>query len=265
MNTYLYHCTKGIRLFLALSIISLAQSGWAYTSGDCVRCHAKGGSESKLQISVPDFKSSVHGDKISCQECHTGVVDVKHIKDPDLGTVDCSRCHEQKNLHGMGAGAAIRPQCYSCHTRHNILSSGNAASSVAPAGLQGTCGKCHPRECGNKDYLTWLPSLQISSHKKQDFARAYDRNNCLGCHQGRAAHGEEGQVDQQQCYRCHLSSKGSQGPLMGYIHPVADYAAQPAVFASALIYQMLLAALLIGGFRFYVGRFSRKNNDRKRR
>jgi len=131
--------------------------------------------------------------------------------------------------------------------------------------MKATCGQCHPAECGKTDYLAWLPSLQVSSHKKQDFAHDYDRGNCLGCHQGQAAHGEEGQVDGQQCYKCHLSSKNSRSPLLGYMHATADFTRKPAIFASAVIYQIFLVLLLFGGIRFYVRRFSRKNNDAERR
>jgi hypothetical protein len=256
INIHLPHSAKIMGIFLIFSLMTLSRNSWAYTSVDCVQCHAKVGSESKLQISLSDFKSSVHGDKVECSECHTGVVDIRHIKDPDLGKADCSRCHEQKNLHGMVSDSANRPRCYSCHTRHNILPGKDAASSVAPGRLRGTCGKCHPGECGKVEYLAWLPSLQISSHKKQDFAHSYGRDDCLGCHQGRAAHGEKGQIVQEQCYRCHLSSDGSGSALMGSIHPIADFTVQPATFTSAVIYQLFLAMLLIAGIMFYIGWFS---------
>lgn len=266
MKSELYHCFKIIRLsFLGLCIVFFAQAGWAYTSEDCVRCHQEGSSESKLHISVSDFKSSIHGKTITCAECHTGVVDEKHRTDRTLGAVDCTQCHEQKNHHGMGSAALNRPQCYSCHTRHNILPKDNAASSVYPTALRTTCAACHPRECGRMDYLTWLPAWQISSHKKQYFGQAYDRTDCLGCHQGHAAHGEEGQIDGQQCYKCHMPSKDGGAPMMGYIHPIADISKQPAIFASAVIYQCIVVVLLIGGIGFYIRRFSRKNDDAERR
>ncbi|MEN6440347.1 MAG: hypothetical protein ABFD97_17370 [Syntrophobacter sp.] len=266
MKTDLYHFIKRIGLsFLGFSVVFLAQSAWAYTPEDCIQCHRAGSSKSSLRIDVQEFKASVHGDKATCQECHTGVVDEKHTRDRSLGAVDCGQCHEQTNRHGMGSGRADRPRCYSCHTRHNMLPKDNAASSINPGRLRTTCGGCHPAQSGKTDYLTWLPSLQVSSHKKQDFAHDYDRGNCVGCHQGRAAHGEEGQVDKQQCYKCHFSLKDARSPLMGYIHPVADSARQPAIFASAVIYQLFVVSLLVGGVRFYIRRFSRRNSNAGRR
>jgi len=72
---------------LGLSIVFLTQSGWAYTTEDCVRCHREESTESRLKIGVQSFKASVHGDKAACQECHTGIVDEKHVNDRTLGAV----------------------------------------------------------------------------------------------------------------------------------------------------------------------------------
>jgi hypothetical protein len=47
--------------------------------------------------------------------------------------------------------------------------------------------------------------------------------------------------------------------MMGYMHPKADSAKQPGILASAWIYQLLLAGLLWGGFRFY----TRRTRDKK--
>ena len=109
----------------------------------------------------------------------------------------------------------------------------------------------HPSECGREDYLSWFPSLQVVSHGKQDLSRAYDRSNCLGCHQGAGAHGEKKPINDQDCTRCH-------NDLIGFIHPKADSAKQPGILASAWIYQLFLAGLLWGGFRFYTQRSKHK-------
>jgi hypothetical protein len=134
---------------------------------------------------------------------------------------------------------------------HGILEKENALSSVYPENLKETCKKCHPVECGQTDYLSWLPSIQIASHKKQDFSRAYEKGNCLGCHQGMAAHGEEEPINDQGCYTCHLYQKG-QSRLWGYIHPRADFKKRPTIFVAAIISLLFLGFLLWGGFRFYI-------------
>jgi hypothetical protein len=46
--------------------------------------------------------------------------------------------------------------------------------------------------------------------------------------------------------------------MMGFMHPKADSAKQPGILASAWIYQLFLAGLLWGGFRFYTRRTRNK-------
>jgi hypothetical protein len=45
------------------------------------------------------------------------------------------------------------------------------------------------------------------------------------------------------------------------MHPKADSAKQPGIFALAWIYQVFLAALLWGGFRFYTRRKKSKRGE----
>ena len=243
--------------FLGILISLTCCIVWAYTPEDCIKCHKEGSTGSTLHISIKEFEASIHGRKIVCQDCHAGVEDEGHETWKGSGAVDCGECHEQENRHGLQSKIEDRPKCYSCHTRHGIFEKDNAVSSVHPEKLKETCKGCHPVECGQTDYLSWLPSIQIATHKKQDFSRAYEKGNCLGCHQGMAAHGEEKPLNDQDCYKCHLSQKG-QARLWEYIHPKADYKKQPTIFVAAIIFQLFIALLLWGGFRFYILIFSEK-------
>jgi hypothetical protein len=243
--------------FLGLLIFVMAYNTWAYTPEDCIKCHKEGSTGSKLHISIKEFNASIHGREITCQDCHAGVEDEGHETMKGSGAVVCGECHEQENRHGLQSKTEDRPRCYSCHTKHGIFKKDEEVSSVHPEHLKETCKGCHPVECGQTDYLSWLPSIQITSHKKQDFSRAYEKGDCLGCHQGMAAHGEEEPINDQDCYKCHLSQKG-QARLWGYIHPRADFKKQPAIFASATIYLVSLGILLWGGFRFYIRKLSSK-------
>ncbi len=203
-----------------------------------------------MQIPVGAFRTSAHAQELSCLDCHTGVVDERHQLTAGSGAVDCAQCHDQENRHGLH-GLENRPKCYACHTRHRILASKNKHSSVNPGQLRNTCRACHPAECGETDYLSFLPSLQLSSHKKQDFGRDYSRLNCIGCHQGMASHGEDEIIDEQSCYKCHRSRQDASS-LLGYIHPRADRLMQPGTFTAAVIYQIAAVFLLIGGFGYFI-------------
>ena len=253
---------KLILIILISSLVAVtAVTAGAYTPEDCINCHSEKSEESSLQIPVDAFKSSAHAKELNCLDCHTSVVDDRHQETVDSDAVDCVQCHDQENRHGV-QGEENRPKCYSCHTRHRILAIGDEHSSVNPMQLRYTCQTCHPVECGQTDYLSFLPSLQLSSHKKQDFGGNYSRLNCIGCHQGIAAHGKDEIISEQNCHKCHRSRQ-SASLLMGYIHPQADPLKQSGIFAAAVIYQAAAVILLIGGFGFFIRMFGGKSSKGK--
>ncbi len=236
---------------------------WAYTSKDCINCHSGDSKESALHISIEEFQGSIHGREITCEDCHTSIKDRGHVYVKGAGAVDCGKCHGQKNLHGSTSKSENRPRCHSCHTRHGILGTDDKASTVHPDQLKKTCKACHPVECGETDYLSWLPSIRIMSHKKQDFSQAYEKDNCIGCHQGKAVHGEKEPLNEQNCHICHMSVR-DQRTIMGYIHAKADFKKQPVIFAAAAIYQIFIVLLLWGVFRFFILKLFGKRRKRRK-
>lgn len=246
-------------LLFVLFIFSAVEVG-AYTDADCIKCHDRSGQGSTLKMSVEQFNRSVHAGEASCRECHVHVKDDSHEEIAGSGAVDCTACHDQENHHGPGMTEG-RPRCFSCHTRHQILSPDDPQSSVHPDRLDDTCRTCHPVQCGQTSYLSWFTSIRVASHPKQDFSQVYTQKNCLGCHQGSAAHGEAEPVNDQNCATCHLNGDG-QNQLWGVMHPEATLARQPGVFVAAVTYQLALAILVLGGFRWLV-RFFSKVSKRK--
>lgn len=241
---------------LSLSCVFLRSDALAYSPEACIRCHRQGARESSLQISVEDFRKSAHGKVLECEDCHTNIIDSSHLRLKGSSAVSCRECHEQENRHGLSAKGDLRPKCYTCHTRHRILGKEDPASSVYPQALKKTCAVCHPSECGHQDYLSSFVSLQVASHGKADLSRNYGRDNCVGCHQGNAAHGERGPIDSQDCFRCHQSMWGS-------IHPRANPEKDPALFAAALSYQALALLLLWAGVRYIMQRSVRKRRPHR--
>lgn len=248
-------------LTVLLSLISCIT--WAYTSEECMKCHAEGSTGSTHHVSIKELQDSIHGSELTCQDCHRGVKDEEHENIKGSGVVDCGQCHEQEIRHGLDSGSDKRPRCHSCHTQHAILRGDKPASSIHPNNLKKTCRSCHPRECGPSDYMSWFPSLRLSSHKKQDFSQAYEKGNCVGCHQGAAAHGETKPIDHQNCHVCHRASS-RQGKLQGYIHASAEAETQWATFTAAVIYQIVLILLVGGGILYYIRKFSGKPGDRRK-
>ncbi len=246
--------------FLLLGAIFLffPQSTLAYTTEECLGCHETGNPKTRQQLSGSAFFKSVHGQNISCQECHVGIKDQNHQHQIGSGRVNCRGCHEQVNRHGRRSSkkGSPLPACQTCHTRHDILKKDNPASTVNPENLKKTCRGCHPRECGANNYWTYFPSLQVASHAKQDFSQHYRRSNCLGCHQGQAAHGEEQPLNSQSCSKCH-GDLGGKASFLGYIHPQADPKTHPAVFVSLVLDQAWLLLLGLGGIGILSARFKR--------
>ena len=249
-------------LMLGILILFVGNHAWAYTVEECIECHKEGSPKSQLHMPLEAFEASIHNrEKITCLDCHVHVTDESHETTKGSGAVDCSECHEEENKHGQEAILEDRPRCFSCHPKHRMLEVDNPRSSVYPDRLKETCKNCHPVESGETGWFSWLPSIRIRSHKKEDFSLSYGKDNCIGCHQGDAAHGEEDPIDEQTCYVCHM---GTEASVMGYIHAHADAHKQPGVFVAAIIYQISLGLLLLGGFWFYIIKFSGKLRVRRR-
>jgi len=129
----------------------------------CGQCHKKEAS---------DWKLSVHGQAVAagkrgaptCTDCHSEHK-IESLKGSStISEQVCSRCHASERLnteynlpadrvktffesyHGLAGryGSTVAANCASCHGFHKILPSADPDSTVNPAHLVETCGKCHP-------------------------------------------------------------------------------------------------------------------------
>jgi len=237
-------------LFILVGILFLTGVVQAepYLNKDCIECHSRENGSSPLKIDVATYQTSVHASKFSCSGCHQKVVSEAHTRKPGSGRVDCLDCHQKKNRHGGSVEGFSKPQCVDCHTRHHIYHKTDPASTVHPLRIVQTCQRCHPEESGKTTYLSWLPSLRIESHNKQEMGADYSPDNCLGCHQGQGAHGEVTKISQKRCADCHMDEDGG-SRLLGYMHTRADPDKQPGVYAVGFVYQFSLIFLVWGGLR----------------
>lgn len=207
----------------------------AYTDSECIDCHDKS-SDSRLKIDTMAYQESVHASIFDCIDCHQDVKSNDHISKVGSGRVICSDCHEEQNFHGINSEKQTRPDCKDCHFQHNMLSITESASTVHPDRISKTCLTCHPQESGETTYLSWFPSIRIESHNKQNLGLDYSMDNCIGCHQGRAGHGQTEKLGKVSCSKCHMTENGKSA-LFGPMHPKADTSSQPGVFAVAVMYQ----------------------------
>jgi len=121
-----------------------------------------------------DWAGSVHGkavaagmrDAPTCTDCHYEhkIEALKNSSSRNISQDVCSRCHASERLntkynlpqdrvrtffesyHGLASqyGSTLAANCDSCHGYHKILRSTDPASTIHPANLVATCGKCHP-------------------------------------------------------------------------------------------------------------------------
>jgi len=118
----------------------------------CGTCHA-----GPLQA----FSSGIHGQMFQagaaeapvCTNCHTAhqIANVGSTAFQMKTIATCGGCHKDElatyrdtfhaQVSALGYQATAR--CWDCHGEHNILPPSDPQSTVAPANLIQTCGKCH--------------------------------------------------------------------------------------------------------------------------
>jgi cytochrome b subunit of formate dehydrogenase len=137
---------------------------------DCSSCHAE---------VAEQYRASIHGrlsaegspNAPTCGECHGshGVQGKRAPGSPTFPTnvpLLCARCHREgeraavryagtehsiierytESIHGKGllkSGLTVTAMCTDCHTAHGELPRSDPASTVNPANLPATCGRCH--------------------------------------------------------------------------------------------------------------------------
>lgn len=152
----------------------------------CSKCHKE---------IYQTFMESIHGQGVTagvtdspvCTDCH-GEHSIQAPEDPTssvysttISKTTCPRCHETERIvkkyglasnrlstyldsyHGLAdkAGLTYTANCASCHGIHDIRPSDDEKSSIHPANLAQTCGKCHPGASENfaKGSIHVLPSV----------------------------------------------------------------------------------------------------------
>ncbi len=192
---------------------------------DCGSCHVE---------VAQQYVKSTHGQLIArqdangptCKECH-GTHRVFGKYQPQSPTFPtnvpnlCARCHREgqkaavrytgdqtniiqhynESIHGKGltkSGLTVTAMCTNCHTAHGVLPRKDPASSINPANVPATCGKCHH---GIEE------QFRQSIHADPTKAKGQKLPVCDDCHSAHAIRraDEEGfkLTIMTQCGRCH--------------------------------------------------------------
>lgn len=128
----------------------------------CLTCHGdetlevtlENGDTQSLFISHEVFARSVHGDKLSCVDCHTDMVEIPHEtrafssrREISLAYYEqCKRCHFQNyaktldSVHdtALARGDTTAPLCVDCHGAHDVAPPNQPRTRISQ-----TCASCH--------------------------------------------------------------------------------------------------------------------------
>lgn len=160
---------------------------------------------------------------------------------------DCVSCHtgdgestlkiSLETFNSTAHGKAIT--CLGCHS--GITGEEHMeAEKMEPL----NCIKCHADKTGEGEFFSKAVSFRVASHPKADFSENYSiEKNCLGCHQGKGAHGESGSVSSERCYMCH--DPGLKHAMWGSIHQDG----RNRSFFTTLLYSALFLFFLIAFMR----------------
>ena len=193
----------------------------------CEDCHAKHAEQADTVRTSPTFARNIPS---LCGTCHLkGHKAAKRIAAKDSALVE----HYEDSIHGKGllqSGLTVTATCTSCHTAHYELPPTDPRSTVFPANVPGTCGKCHSgieaqfrksihaAGVGKPDGDIPLPTC-TDCHTSHTITRT-DLSNfrlrmlseCGRCHQAEASsyfetvHGKVsrlGDLGAAKCYDCH--------------------------------------------------------------
>lgn len=139
----------------------------------CGTCHA-----GPLQ----DFSNGIHGQMLQagvaeapvCTNCHTAhqITRSGTTEWQMKTTATCGGCHKAElatyrdTFHAQVSALGYKQtaRCWDCHRSHDILPPSDPKSTVAPAHLVATCGKCH--EGANASFVKYDPHADAHDAKR---------------------------------------------------------------------------------------------------
>ena len=131
-------CHPGILETYDRSIHGKGMRGGIAESPVCTDCHGE-----HTITKITDPSSSVYAKNIpkTCSSCHENeAISTRYALPKKRFSTYMDSFHGIRLEYGMTTAA----NCSSCHGFHDVLPASDPASSVNPANLPRTCGKCHP-------------------------------------------------------------------------------------------------------------------------
>ncbi len=153
-----------LTMLIVAALLSLAAPAAAQGPDvdTCLGCHADralavslpSGETRSLFVDLDTFRGSVHGNKLSCVDCHQDMTEVPHASRPFRSLREftvayyeqCKRCHfanytktlDSVHYPALARGDKTAPVCVDCHGAHDVKPV-NQPGSV----LSSSCARCH--------------------------------------------------------------------------------------------------------------------------
>lgn len=227
---------------------------------ECVDCHAD---------ADPNFHPRTGYPRVDCRACHSqtppeGVfppdalkrLEAKGIKPPPKESRVAEGWMKTKHAKAWMQGNPAAPFCSHCHSAHYVRQAADPESTVNRANLPETCGRCHVDQVRAYDVGGLLARFRIGAHGKGDLTSTYDVSQCLSCHQGEAAHGEE-TVTGQACPACHRVPENPADTQLATLHIKPLAANQPVARGLRWLYDLAFwGAVALGALVVLVLGFS---------
>ena len=138
-----------------------------------------------LEVSLGEYRQSVHGPLLVCQDCHRGYEQVPHpavnvasYREYTIGAYEvCRRCHfsnyartlDSIHYEQLAKGMRNAPVCTDCHDSHTVSSPNHPRSRIAQ-----TCSQCHEEVYGA--YMKSVHGRDLVEQDNQDVP------SCTYCH-----------------------------------------------------------------------------------
>ena len=184
----------------------------------CLSCHGDpqmavtlpSGETRSLAVDPAVFAKSVHGGKLGCTDCHTGMTEIPHPAKPFKTKREftiayyeaCKRCHfanYSKTLDSVHYAAVARgdktaPVCVDCHGAHDVTPPNQPRSRISQM-----CASCHQGVS-----VTYAKSVHGRALDEQKNA---DVPTCTDCHRSHDIAGPHAPGwrlrSPELCARCH--------------------------------------------------------------
>jgi len=241
---------SGILRDLHVDLQGYVQSIHAQKGIECVDCHAD---------ADPNFHPRTGYKKVDCRACHAetppeGVfppdalqrLQAKGIQPPPKESRKAESWAKTKHAKAWTEGNPAAPFCSHCHTAHYQRRSADPESTVSAGRLAETCGVCHVDQVRSYDVGGLLARFRIGAHGKGDLSSRYSVCECVGCHQGEAAHGEE-TVTGQACPTCHRVPEELEAVELASLHIKPLASDQPLSRALRWAYTAVVWGAVAGG------------------